>query len=53
MIQYKYNKNSEIDKQIDGEINILKILNNENILKYYEHYEDNGFLCLITEYCQV
>ena len=38
-------------KEINNEINSLKTIKNENSLKYYTHFEDNGYYYIVTELC--
>ena len=38
-------------KEINNEINSLKTIKSENSLKYYTHFEDNGYYYIVTELC--
>ena len=43
-------KSNEIEQEID----LLRKLNNQkHIVKYVDDFIDNGFQCIITEYCEV
>jgi len=46
-IQYRGNED------ITNELNILKRLDNEYIVKYHENFEETCLLCIVTEYCSV
>jgi hypothetical protein len=35
------------------EIDLLKEAEHENILKYVEHFAENSFLCIVTEFNKV
>ena len=47
----RYMKNPKSYKYLLNEINILKIINHENIVKLYWDLEDRKFRYLVTEYC--
>ena len=43
-------KSNEIEQEID----LLRKLNNhKHIVKYVDDFIDNGFQCIITEFCEV
>ena len=44
-------KNNDKIKQAENEVNILKALNHENIVKYYGSYKDKNSFYIIMEYC--
>ena len=44
-------KNDDKIKQAENEVNILKTLNHENIVKYYGSYKDENSFYIIMEYC--
>lgn len=33
--------------------NVLKNLNHQNILKFYDSFVDREFYCIVTEFCDV
>lgn len=45
-------KITEAADQIKEEAEILKKLDNENIIKYYESFEEKGYFFIIMEYCE-
>ena len=45
-------KISEAADQIKKEAEILKKLDHENIIKYYESFEEKGYFFIIMEYCE-
>jgi hypothetical protein len=47
----KINDQANID--IRNELNIIKKLDNQFILKYHDNFNVQGILCIITEYCKV
>ena len=47
----RYMKNQKSFEYLLNEINILKNINHENIVKLYTDLEDKKFKYLITEYC--
>ncbi|PWN48769.1 kinase-like protein, partial [Violaceomyces palustris] len=53
--ELNFERMSERDrKQIVAEVNILRTLNHENVVKYEERYVDseNGILYIVMEYCE-
>ena len=38
-------------RSINDESTILKRLNNKYIIKYHDSFNQNGFHCIVTEYC--
>lgn len=52
MIHTVYDKSSK-----NSEIEIMKSINHENIIKYFDSFDleiqSEEYLCLITEYCEV
>ena len=36
----------------DNEINVLKRLDSEFVIKYYEWFVEEAFTCIVTEYCE-
>ena len=44
-------------KKIENEIKILWKVDNENIIRYFDHFElrisNWNTICIITEYCEV
>jgi hypothetical protein len=47
----KINDQPNIDTR--NELNIIKKLDNQFVLKYYDNFNVQGILCIITEYCKV
>ena len=47
----KINDQPNID--IRNELNIIKKLDNQFVLKYHDNFNVQGILCIITEYCKV
>ena len=47
----KINDQANIDTR--NELNIIKKLDNQFILKYHYNFIVQGILCIITEYCKV
>ena len=45
----QYLENNDTKKELD----ILKRLDNENIVKYHDTFEETCLLCIVTEYCSV
>jgi hypothetical protein len=35
------------------EVTVLIKYEHDNIIKYYEHFAKNDFLCIVTENCEV
>ena len=62
LIKNKKNNNKYILKKIymdteelnknENEAKILKKLEHENIVKYYDSFKDNSYFFIIMEYCQ-
>ena len=50
-IDKKFARNPKAKKYIDNEINILKKISHENIVKYYDVIETSQYYYLVTEYC--
>ena len=48
---------AKMDPSALNEISLLWKINNENILKYYDHFDceidELDYTCVITEYCEV
>ena len=44
-------KTNDKIKEAENEVNILKNLNHENIVKYYGSYKDKNSFYIIIEYC--
>ena len=42
---------SSLISRFNKEIEILKILNHQNIIKFKDCYSDDKYICIITEYC--
>ena len=65
MEKYKYNNNELRGKQLSPELSktalnellIMKTLFHENIIRYFDHFDEQCFgtdyLCIICEYCKV
>ena len=51
MKSIKIENTTPIEK-IKKESEILKKLNNDNIIKYYESFEENNYFFIIMEYCE-
>ena len=47
----------ELSKSAQNELKLMKQINHENIIKYFDHFDDQfygtDYLCIICEYCQV
>ena len=50
-IDKKFARNPKAKKYIDNEINILKSIDHENIIKLYDQLETSQYYFLVTEYC--
>ena len=50
-IDKKFARNPKAKKYIDNEINILRKISHENIVKYYDVIETSQYYYLVTEYC--
>jgi serine/threonine protein kinase len=48
----RYDGNYVINK-IMSEVSALIRFEHDNIIKYYDHFANNDFLCIVTEYCEV
>ena len=47
----------ELSKSAHNELKLMKQINHENIIKYFENFDDKCFgmeyLCIISEFCKV
>ena len=47
----------ELSKIAQNELRLMKQINHENIIKYFDHFDqecfDTDYLCIISEFCQV
>lgn len=47
----------ELSKSAQNELKLMKQINHENIIKYFDHFDDEcygaDYLCIISEFCQV
>lgn len=43
-------KRSGMENQVANEIKIMYSLHHENIIKLYNHFEDENYCCLLMEY---
>lgn len=50
-------ESAQLNEASQNELKLLKKLNHENIIKYFDHFDeklhDSEYLCIICEYCEV
>ena len=51
-VELDENNTKKVNKLIEREINIMKNLNNKNVLKLYDIITDKNYIYMILEYCE-